>query len=304
MTGRQQGATNSACRAGNHSRLARTSRRNLSAFILIAGSLLVFEHEAAAQERYDDHELDDRLYLALGGYHATDIESTLQVNSKRLGLGTLIDVENLLRVGQSVTVLRLDGFWRLNRANSIEWTYFDQTRNGTVLLENAIDIGDTTFPLGYRVDTVWKFRLIKASYAWSFINTAKYEFYLGAGLNLRTTGLRMRGEKTVGGDSDIRIFDESATLPLPTVAVGLRYHLGDRVSFQVRNETFFLEINDAAGRLQDNYFLVDYRIGERLGIGGGINFFSLDAKQDLDNDNVLKADTSHLGFQLFLSARF
>ena len=268
------------------------------------GALLAIQPEATAQERYDDHEFDDRLYLQLGGYHTTNIDTTLQVDSKSLGLGTVIDAEDLLDVERSITVLRFDGYRRFTRSHRLEWTYFDQTRNGSIALDEDIDLGDVTFPAGFELDTELQFRLVKASYSWSFINTARYEFFLGAGLNLRTTGLRMRGEGEIGDFTEVITFDESATLPLPTVAVGLRYSLGDRVTFSVRSETFFISINDASGRLQDNNFLVDYRIGRRLGIGGGINFFSFDLEDDLDSDKVIKSDTSHVGIQLFLSARF
>jgi len=224
--------------------------------VLAAATLLAVLPDASAQERYDDHELDDRLSFTIGGYHTTNIDSTRQVDANSIGLGTMLDAEDLLRVDRSVTIARLDGYRRFNRASHVEWTYFDQIRNGAVALEDDIDVGNVTFPVGYRLDTRWGFRLIKAAYAWSFINTARYEFYLGAGLNVRTTSLRMRGRQFVSGQEDVRTFRESATLPLPSVSVGLRHRVRDRLTFNFGTETFFLKINGSEGRLGDDYLLV------------------------------------------------
>jgi len=90
--------------------------------------------------------------------------------------------------------LRLDGYFRLSKAHRIEWTYFDLERGGSAtLVDRDVQIGDVVFPIQYRVASDWKFSVIKASYSYSFINTAKYEFYLGGGLNIRNISFGFTG---------------------------------------------------------------------------------------------------------------
>jgi hypothetical protein len=257
-----------------------------------------------AQERYDDHAIDDRVYLVIGGYKAVNIDSQIQVNARGLGVGTIIDFEDLLNVENTISTARLDGHLRFGRAHRLEWTWFTEDRSGLVQLNNDVVVGDVVFPLSYQVQTLWDYRVVKLGYAWSFINTERYEFYVGGGLNVRRVSLAMRGESAVAGSADTRVFDETGDLPLPTVAVGMRYSITERLDLKLRSESFALEIGDSSGRWQDSYALVDYRIGDRFGVGGGINLSNISLKTDVDERNVMESDSSHVGLMVFMSARF
>ncbi len=261
--------------------------------------------DASAQARYDDHELEDRIFVSLGGLNAPNIQSQLRIDPKDIGIGTIIDLEDDLKLEKSVSVLRLDGYFRLSNAHRLEWTYFDLNRAGsTTLVDRDVQIGDVTFPLQYRVDSRWDFRVFKVSYAYSFINTAKYEFYLGGGLNVRDISVGFTGVGTLAGSSDTRVFDDSGRLPLPTLTAGMRYSLTDKLSLRFRIESFFIEINNTSGRWQDSYALLDYRISDKFGIGGGLNFFDITVDGDLRDDYRAQAQSSYTGLLLYVFARF
>ena len=179
--------------------------------------------QASAQERYDDHELRDRFRISLGGFESKNISSRLRVDSKDLGLGTIIDLEDDLNLDDSVVVGRMDGFYRFNRAHRIEWTSYSLTRNGYNTIDKEITIGDTVFPINYTVDSTWKFKINKIGYSWSFINVDKYEMFLGAGVNYRKMSLTFEGR---GGAllQEERMYESGTSLPLPTVTAGIRYN--------------------------------------------------------------------------------
>jgi hypothetical protein len=259
----------------------------------------------AAQARYDDHEMRDRIFVSLGGLSTQNMQSQLRIDPKGVGIGTIVDLEDDFDLPKSVSVLRLDGYFRLSKAHRIEWTYFDLKRDGSAtLVDRDVQIGDVVFPIQYRVASEWKFSVIKASYAYSFINTAKYEFYLGGGLNIRNISFGFTGVGSVLGTTDTRVFDDNGKLPLPTLTVGMQYNVSDKLSIRFRTESFFIGINDTSGRWQDTYALVDYRIGDRVGIGGGVNVFNIDVEGGLRDNYRAQTESSYTAFLLYVSARF
>lgn len=247
----------------------------------------------------------DRIFVSFGGLSTQDMQSQLRIDPKGVGIGTIVDLEDDFDLPKSVSVLRLDGYFRLSKAHRIEWTYFDLERGGSAtLVDRDVQIGDVVFPIQYRVASDWKFSVIKASYSYSFINTAKYEFYLGGGLNIRNISFDFTGVGSVLGTTDTRVFDDNGKLPLPTLTVGMQYNVSDKLSIRFRTESFFIEINDTSGRWQDTYALVDYRIGDRVGIGGGVNVFNIDLEGGLRDNYRAQTESSYTAFLLYVSARF
>jgi len=278
--------------------------RALELTSILALSICSLPH-VAAQARYDDHEMRDRIFVSFGGLSTQDMQSQLRIDPKGVGIGTIVDLEDDFDLPKSVSVLRLDGYFRLSKAHRIEWTYFALERDGSAtLVDRDVQIGDVVFPIQYRVASDWKFSVIKASYSYSFINTAKYEFYLGGGLNIRNISFDFTGVGSVLGTTDTRVFDDNGKLPLPTLTVGMQYNVSDKLSIRFRTESFFIEINDTSGRWQDTYALVDYRIGDRVGIGGGVNVFNIDVEGGLRDNYRAQTESSYTAFLLYVSARF
>ena len=278
--------------------------RALELTSILALSICSLPH-VAAQARYDDHEMRDRIFVSFGGLSTQNMQSQLRIDPKGVGIGTIVDLEDDFDLPKSVSVLRLDGYFRLSKAHRIEWTYFDLKRDGSAtLVDRDVQIGDVVFPIQYRVASDWKFSVIKASYSYSFINTAKYEFYLGGGLNIRNISFGFTGVGSVLGTTDTRVFDDNGKLPLPTLTVGMQYNVSDKLSIRFRTESFFIEINDTSGRWQDTYALVDYRIGDRVGIGGGVNVFNIDVEGGLRDNYRAQTESSYTAFLLYVSARF
>ena len=278
--------------------------RALELTSILALSICSLPH-VAAQARYDDHEMRDRIFVSFGGLSTQNMQSQLRIDPKGVGIGTIVDLEDDFDLPKSVSVLRLDGYFRLSKAHRIEWTYFDLKRDGSAtLVDRDVQIGDVVFPIQYRVASDWKFSVIKASYSYSFINTAKYEFYLGGGLNIRNISFGFTGVGSVLGTTDTRVFDDNGKLPLPTLTVGMQYNVSDKLSIRFRTESFFIEINDTSGRWQDTYALVDYRIGDRVGIGGGVNVFNIDLEGGLRDNYRAQTESSYTAFLLYVSARF
>jgi len=260
---------------------------------------------AWAQSRYDDHEGDERLKILVGGFRTQDLSSEVRVDSRRYGFGTVLKLEDQLNLKSAVTTARLDGFYRFNRAHRLEWTFFSQDRSGLkAVLDDDVSIGDIVIPAMYSIDTILNIRFQKVSYAWSFINTRPYEFFVGAGVNQRHVSLTVHGTGTVAGTEDIRTFEDGSSLPLPTITTGMRYNITDRLKLNFRLESFFLRLGEDTGRWNDSYLTLEYGVSSHFGFGGGLNASSLSIKTKVDDDLTVGLDSSHVGLLLYFSAGF
>lgn len=256
---------------------------------------------AGAQERYDGHEMNDKFTIRLGGFSQNGIDSTIRINSNVLGLGAIIDLENSLNVDSESTTLRLDGWYRFGNRHRFEFTWYSIDRTGRATINEELQIGDTVFPVGAVLDSSWEFDIYKAGWAWSFINVQKFEFFLGAGLNIRRANLKFA--ETGLGAGSTQQFDGSGTIPLPTFTFGGIYYITKKLSAQFRLEGFALEFGDYKGRLQDNYITLDYGITDHFGIGGGLNFYNLDIEiTDTELRGELESD--YVGLLLYVKGFF
>ncbi|HEX6994769.1 MAG TPA: hypothetical protein VF339_11560 [Gammaproteobacteria bacterium] len=264
--------------------------------------LLAASAELHAQERYDDSPLRERVKLRLGGFDARNVSSTARIDHSGLGIGTLLELEEDLNVEDSATVFRLDGYYRFSRAHRLEWTYYSMKRNGSTGLSKDIRIGGVDFPVGLALDTELDVEVAEVGYVWSFINVEPYEFFLGAGLNVRDVTLTAIGTGLLTGID--RRYDDGGTLPTPTVTFGGRYNVADKVSLNFKTEAFSLRFEEQSGRLQDAYFLVEYDVTRNFGIGGGLNVFNLDLDFDVDDDFTGELRSSHRGILFYITGSF
>ena len=271
-------------------------------FILLTNSMLAMP--AYSQARYDNHQTKDKFSIRIGGFHQEDIDSNIRIDSKSLGLGTIISLEDNLNVGNSLGVVRIDGHYRFNNRHRIEWAWFSTKRDGTAtVVNNDLQIGDEIFEVGTRISTEWDSDLLKAGWSWSYINVERYEFYLGAGLNIRKMSLKFDGVLATGEEIQQETFDEGVTAPLPTFNFGGTYNFTNKLSLQWRFELFGIEAGDFEGSFQDTYFLVEHNTFKNVGFGGGLNSFNFDLTTE-DDDLRGEIDTSYTGFLLYVKAYF
>lgn len=259
-----------------------------------------------AQKSYDDHEMKDRFYITLGGFNRTDLRTTLRLDAKSpragLGLGTVIALESLFGVESSVTTVRLDGWYRFGKKNRIAWTYWASQREGVSTYEGEdLEIGDNVIIQdGDSVAITDKSRLIALNWTYSFLNTAKYEGWLGAGLNFSTvdTVVDVNVGNIVGQDQA----QAKGTVPVPTINLGGRWNFNKRVRMLMFMQLFGLEYGDYSGKLNNTRLLAEWDITRNFGIGGGFERFAFEV--DAESEDFRGAlDTSYTAFTLFLKGQ-
>jgi hypothetical protein len=263
--------------------------------------------EVRAQKSYDDHHPDDRFYIRLGGFQQSEIRTTLRLDAKTpqgaVAAGTVIVLESLFDIQQEVTTTRLDGWWRFDKKNRINWTYWRSLRDGTRVYtgDESIDIGDITIQPGDTLRSDADRTIVAVFYTYSFLNTAKYEAWLGGGFNVQSLNLSFQA--SLDGNEFDR--DESAegTLPIPVLNFGGRWNFSPRWRALLTVDAFGLEISDYSGRLNDTRLLVEYKFVKNFGIGAGVERYSFEV--DAENDDFRgELDSTYTGWTLYLKGQF
>ena len=103
------------------------------------------------------------------------------------------------------------------------------------------------------------------------------------------------------------IFDEredaSITAPLPMLGGRIVYRLADKWSIVALSDIFFLDHGSQEGQLNDFHVRAEYKAGEHLSFGGGLNRFSLDL-QLVDDDIIWDWSSVYTGAYLYVGWDF
>lgn len=259
-----------------------------------------------AQKSYDDHEMKDRFYITIGGFNRTDLRTTLRLDAKSpeagLGLGAVIGLESLFGVESSVSTVRLDGWYRFGKKHRIAWTYWESSRDGLSTYEgDDLEIGDDiVIANGDSIATTDDSSLIAANWTYSFLNTAKYEGWLGIGLNFSTVDTTI--DVNVGNVVGQEQAQAKGTVPVPTINLGGRWNFSKRVRMLVFMQMFGLQYGDYSGKLNNTRILAEWDIIRNFGIGGGFERFALEVDAESENFNG-SLDTSYTAFTLYLKGQ-
>ena len=262
---------------------------------------------ALAQERYDEHEMRDRFYIALGGFLQTEVKTTIRLDAKTpaggIALGTVIALEQQFALDDEVSTGRLDGWYRFNERHRIGWTYWQSDREGVRTFDGSdpITIGDITINPGDTVTTNEDGGLFAVDWSYSFVNTSKYEAWLGLGLNFQrldtTITVRLLGE------ANTRQEEAKGTIPIPTLNFGGRWDFSKRWRMIVSQELFGIKVGDFEGKLNNTRILAEFNITRNFGVGGGFERYRFEVSAESD-EFLGQLDTSYTGLSLYLKGQF
>jgi hypothetical protein len=250
----------------------------------------------SAQERYDDVTMKElgRFNIDIGAFVISDYNTTLRLDSTTVPIGTVIDLEDNLDVESSTSSGRIDGFYRFNKKHRIDFTYYRGKRDGSAVAQDDIVIGDPDDPDGEciigadsSVQSQWEFELLKVGYSWSFLNTRRYELFLGGGLNVRDLDINIDAQGNLtgcdldsGGSTNI---SSGGAIPLPTFNFGGRWNFTPKWQTRWQFQVFALEFGDYKGSTSDTQLLFEHKTFKNVGFGGGLNSFDLQLEADADD---------------------
>ena len=138
------------------------------------------------------------------------------------------------------------------------------------------------------------------NWSYSFVNTSKYEAWLGAGLNFQSIDKTI--DINVGGGSEQLQQAAKATVPIPTFNFGGRWNFSKRVRMLLMQQLFGIKIGDFSGKLTNTRLLAEYSITSHFGIGGGLERFSFEVEAEGD-EFAGQLDSSYSAFTLYLKGQ-
>jgi len=222
----------------------------------------------------------DKWGFSLGAFLTDqDMKTDFQVGGATAGRG--IDFEEDLGLDESLSVFRLDAFYRIADRHRLDFSIFDLSRSANITLSREIEWQDTIYPLSATLITKLDLSIYKAAYTYEWSRQARGYFGVTGGFYVADIGLSLG--LPVTGDREVG----SITAPLPVIGIRGEYFLSKRWRAHASAEWFFVDIDDLHGSLNDVLLGVDYSVFENAAIGLGFNSVHL----DLDAaEKALRAD--------------
>jgi len=128
--------------------------------------------------------------------------------------------------------------------NQIDFSYAGYHRRGTTTLSQGISIGNTTYPVGATVESVFNFDIIRGTYSYALLQDERMRIALGLGVFAVPLHYSLKGE-TTGGRAVVEGAD--TTLPLPALALRGQFQLIPKLFLNASIEAMYLEISDFKG---------------------------------------------------------
>ena len=243
----------------------------------------------------------DSWKFELGGYFPST-KTQLQVNG--IDLGDDIDIEDTLGFSDSDAIFRLDGYWRFFKKHRLGFGYYQFNRDGSIVLEEDIEIGDTIFNAGSEVSSELNLGFYTIDYIYSFYQGEKWEISAFLGAHWIDVEFSAAAYLQVN-DEPILDAVESTDFngPLPHLGLAFEYYITPKWLAIAKGSYFQLDINDIDGKLTNLGAKLEYQFTKTFGLGIGYDYFRIDVTA---RDKELSTDIvyNYHGLQAYGILRF
>jgi hypothetical protein len=254
-----------------------SDRRILGAFAL--GALLAAG--AAGAETAPGPEKPDkdpwrRMELSVG-YFFTSLDSEVQVGSKTLGIAANLDLEELLTLEETTSVLRAGASWRIAGRHRLSFDYYDLSREATNRLETDISFGEQTWTIGTTIDSEFDLRFYNISYGYSFIQDDRMDVAATLGVHGVDIALALSAPD-LGTDEAEKFF-----LPVPLPGLRADFALTSYLFLRQRLEILWLKVDEYEGLLVDAMIGLECSPVDHFGFGLAYQSLRLDLEMEDDD---------------------
>jgi hypothetical protein len=241
--------------------------------------------------------LSEKFVFEFGGYYART-STGASLSGPGGGVGAVVDFEDAFALEERKMV-GLGGFvWRMTERWRLDVEYFLLNRRGTTTLDNELEWGGETFPVGTTVNARYNFNDTRVSVGYSFFKRRDKE--LGIGLGLHVAGIKTSVEDTAGG---ITAQESSVKAPLPVVNLYGLFALTDDWALRMRMDWLSLAYGDYSGDIRSAAIDVLYQPFRNVGFGLGMRSLVVDLKVD-DPDWTGRIRTTYTGPTAFMTVSF
>lgn len=256
-----------------------------------------------------DDNISNRFIISLGSYVVAKADTTIALSERNVGLGVAFDPNDALGANLEQTVFRLDGGYRINTEDSINFSWYKITNSGSKELDGDIEwINDEgeeiIIEAGSKMSSKLGYEIFKINYAWSFYNSGKVKLFTSAGLHATRFLIDVEIVNTVSGSpNSTSTRDIKSTIPLPAFGLGIIYNISPQWHWYMQAELFAMKYNDWTGSYSDLIIGIEYKPYQHFGIGVGVGANNLNVVEKTD-DYKFSYDNQINGINVHLSTRF
>ncbi len=235
--------------------------------------LLMFSVSVIAQDTLnEDIEKDlkfikGRYSFNLGGF-IVDLNSDISISSEKIGAGIIINLEDILGLQASNTVLR-GGFkyvFSKNKKHSIAAGYFSFLRKAEKALRYEIEFGGFVYPIGTKVNSRFDMQIYKAVYGYSFFKDNRIDLGISAGFYVMPISFELKAFSFNTQRADF-------VAPLPLIGLYSSFAITPKFYLKQHLELLYFDAFKMKGSISDLYFGVEYKPLKHLGLGLAANSF-------------------------------
>jgi len=225
-----------------------------------------------------------RFVLSGSAMFAMNFDTRIRVDSKELGEGAELSLEDLLGLDDQASLFRIDANYRFNRHQMLGFSWFDIDRTGEQKIQEDLDIGDETFPAGADVRTGLDTEIFKLNYWWNFVAEEDWELGVGLGVYWMRIDASFDGRLVAGEEEFDESVRETVKVDLPPPLLGLRgaYAITRRLRATGSFEILYVPIDAFRGWIVDARLGLEWDILDFAGLGLGYNFFNMGVDVDKD----------------------
>jgi len=218
-------------------------------------------------------------------------------------VGVNVDIEEALGMETSMSVFRAEALYRFghNRRHQVDFLYYDLRRNATKKIDQQIEWGDHTYPIGTTVDSFFNVRIFKGSYSYAFFQDDRFRLSASLGLYM------MPVEMGISADG-IGSEEEAFIAPLPVLGLRCDFALTPKLFFKQSFEAFYLEYENFKGSIVAASLALEYRFWEKMCLGIGVDTFRLNIEAEGEDypaiDFVGQIELNYTGLLLYTKIYF
>jgi len=262
----------------------------------LAGEPFEPRGSGAPSDAVDDEGYYRTLYrrfsLSVGGAAYARFNTDMQISSST-AIGAELDMEKLLGLDDSSTVLRLDARYAFNRTHWVEFSYYDIERDGEKVISDPIQVGDVLIPAG-QTTTHFDTAIIKAAYRYNFVTDPRTVIGASIGLHVMQIDTAV-SSPTFAVEEEFRV-----AAPLPLLGIHGSYALSEKWRLSAAAEFLQFDLGDYQGLITDTRLTLDHDTTRHVGWGIGFNGFQADAEVEGDDDLSSELQYGYQGVMLYL----
>ncbi|MFT5371829.1 MAG: hypothetical protein ACI9R7_001369 [Lysobacterales bacterium] len=164
--------------------------------LLIAATLMACGMSTATAEASESGKFG----ISLGVFVA-DRDSQTRIDGQDPASGTPIDLEDDLGFDKSISVFRVDGYYKFNENHRLDFSVFDLFRSASKQIQKDIEWDGELYPIDTSINASADLNIYKLAYTWSFLQRESGYLGVTAGLYVADVGTAIAAESIAQSSS-------------------------------------------------------------------------------------------------------